>query len=706
MSYFDFPRMNFTGSVNINVGTVNNDDYGAGGTTFIPPNSQNQEQVPLRLSDSVNVQALTYGMSDSDYITWCNTPLDVEGGQSPVLPGEWNYYGDMGVTFNGVNVVAVNLVDGTLQTSGNTLIGTNLSFNNDAGRSTALICDVNPEDVPTSQIFADIMALRDSQGNSLFQGAPSKAVTRWINFFRNANLQGSAGASGVFQHVIPISNFQDPGVQKILTALGYTATNQPVNPAGFVVRYSIYQTIPPISPMNYSNYNDYNTALMNLYNQAYPNNQNPGIGTVSGTIGLYYSGEMQSITMGHYLIPPAPTGGPTPPPVPQNIPMTMFSTGTYTTNNGQGNFQLGPVVAKMYPPASATGTGRITLDVCNAFPENYVPASGSNPATNNKFAFTEYNSSTGVILGYIPQGQTLITKIADLDYANTNAYINGGGLMDITGISSTTITDIQNGSLVIAFANDEIIGAPLLTECDYMIASDQVAVYAEQNQSSNLYRNDAPVPVNCCVNVYYKGSPITTDVSLIVQEAQTTPNIPGPNGDQLTGNIQTILVTPATNNKVPLTLTAKNRGNLLYRVAISGSEVATATPMPCNEIYNYAYLNLATDFYINLRVLPQDDYSAYIDANGNAIQTIPWSYLYDNVLQYYNLIFPAMGLHVPFEEAVWQDLAATIYQRVDIINWPSVISMPRTRDLSQTRRQLIQAWCKQYMPSPPTSTQA
>jgi hypothetical protein len=628
-------------------------------------------------------------MTDAEFITWCNTPLAVNNNnnQTPVLPGEWNYFGDMTVTFNNVNVVGVIPINGTLVTSGNPLIGTNLSFNNDAGRSTALICDVNPEDVPSSQIFADVMALRDSQGNNLFKGAPSKAVTRWINFFRNANLTASAGASGVFQHVVPISNFSDPGVQRVLANLGLNVNSLPSNLAGFVVRYSIYQTIPPISPKNYASYDDYNAALVNLYAQAYPNNLNPGIGTVSGTIGLWLEGEMKSITMGRYLIPPAPSAGPTPPPVPQNIPAQMFPIGN-ANNNGGGNFQLGAAVITVFPPS-----GRITLDVTNTFPEFYY-----GPGNNPKSTFTQYNNADGIVLGYIPAAGGNINYIANLDYANTTSYINGGGLIDITGISANDMQAIQTGTLVIAFTKAGTIGTVLLTECDYMIASDQAAVYAEQNQTTNLYRNDAPQTVNCCVNVYYKGSPITSNVSLIVQEAQTTPNIPG--GDKLTGVTQTVTITPSTNNNVPLRFTSSNRGNLFYRVAIANSPIATATPMPCNQIYNYNYLNLATDFYINLRVLPTDDFSLYLNAQGLSNGTpIPWDFLYNNVLRYYNLIFPAMGLHVPFVESIWQDLAARIYERADISSWATVSAMPRTRDLSETRRQLLQAWCKQYMPA-------
>jgi hypothetical protein len=161
-----------------------------------------------------------------------------------------------------------------------------------------------------------------------------------------------------------------------------------------------------------------------------------------------------------------------------------------------------------------------------------------------------------------------------------------------------------------------------------------------------------------------------------MQESVTTPN----QDDKLT-DYQVKFTYPQTNQ---LTFKTDSRGNRLYTICT-----------PDNVVSNYSQINLCNDFYVNLRILPTDDYSQYL--NGSTPLT--WDVLYSNVLRYYNLIFPAMGLHVPFVEPVWQDMAATIHQRVDLANWASVLAMPRTRDLSQSRRELIQAWCKQYMPS-------
>src|SRR5215469_15754444 len=99
MSLFDYPRVNFKGTIQLNPGTANNDDYAQQPSllipkTFPPPYAG---QV-FGLIDSKTVQARTFGMSDADFITWVqkSVTFDVSGGgQNTQIPAEWNYYGDM-----------------------------------------------------------------------------------------------------------------------------------------------------------------------------------------------------------------------------------------------------------------------------------------------------------------------------------------------------------------------------------------------------------------------------------------------------------------------------------------------------------------------------------------------------------------------------------------------------------------------------------
>src|SRR5947199_2801965 len=70
MSVFSFPRIHVKGLIAINVGTANNDDYSS---IRFPPGSPYAGQ-PVRLADSVQVQPLTYGMSDAAWVAWAQAP--------------------------------------------------------------------------------------------------------------------------------------------------------------------------------------------------------------------------------------------------------------------------------------------------------------------------------------------------------------------------------------------------------------------------------------------------------------------------------------------------------------------------------------------------------------------------------------------------------------------------------------------------------
>ena len=72
MSLFDYPRINFKGTIQLNPGTANNDDYAQQpGAALIPASfgPPYAGQV-FGLIDSKPVQARTFGMSDADFIAW------------------------------------------------------------------------------------------------------------------------------------------------------------------------------------------------------------------------------------------------------------------------------------------------------------------------------------------------------------------------------------------------------------------------------------------------------------------------------------------------------------------------------------------------------------------------------------------------------------------------------------------------------------
>src|SRR5215510_4465904 len=101
MSLFDYPRINFKGTIELNPGTANNDDYAQQpGAALLPASCGPYAGQVLGLIDSKTVQARTYGMSDVAFIAWVQKAqtFDISGqpGQTAhLIPAEWNYYGDM-----------------------------------------------------------------------------------------------------------------------------------------------------------------------------------------------------------------------------------------------------------------------------------------------------------------------------------------------------------------------------------------------------------------------------------------------------------------------------------------------------------------------------------------------------------------------------------------------------------------------------------
>ncbi|MGH9418761.1 MAG: hypothetical protein ACRD3J_02210, partial [Thermoanaerobaculia bacterium] len=194
MSLFDFPRINIKGTVILNPGTANNDDY-AGSVTFPPgPN----EGKTLALIDSKLVQPRTYGMSDDDFIAWVqkaqpfNPP--VNGQMQQIIPAEWNYYGSMSSSVNNGAASVIGVTTGPDQTYTaadpsvpvTSLIGASLTYNGG-------ITDVNSEgSPPATQFFIQKLTLMDGDAIAL-QGPASKGACQWINFYRNVNQVADAG---------------------------------------------------------------------------------------------------------------------------------------------------------------------------------------------------------------------------------------------------------------------------------------------------------------------------------------------------------------------------------------------------------------------------------------------------------------------------------------------------------------------------------
>src|SRR5690606_30135304 len=98
------------------------------------------------------------------------------------------------------------------------------------------------------QIFTENLMLVAPGGTLIFNGKPSKAVTRWINFQRNTALTGPNGAAATFQCAIPLAELSG---QPIVAMLQQYADPQR-KLAGLVCRYTYFRSLQKINTFKYS----------------------------------------------------------------------------------------------------------------------------------------------------------------------------------------------------------------------------------------------------------------------------------------------------------------------------------------------------------------------------------------------------------------------------------------------------------------------
>ncbi len=219
--------------------------------------------------------------------------------------------------------------------------------------------------------------------------------------------------------------------------------------------------------------------------------------------------------------------------------------------------------------------------------------------------------------------------------------------------------------------------------------SETSGVYAEQdtsspNASTNRFRDDGADTVPISFTGYQNGQKLTDNGgnTFDLWYYDTTPNqSPGP----------ATLLLSGYNLGDPITLGVFKNGNVLI----------TCTTRDNPPPINYGQFNPLTGSIINVRILPNDeDYSQYYKDPSSPQPTgndrLTFDVIYEKVLRNYYLLYPAMSRVLKLNDpSIWQDpvMARALLDRISLPQWNSSIAMPRTRDLSASRRKLLTAWC-------------
>lgn len=635
MSLFDYPRINFKGTIQLNPGTANNDDYA--GAALLPSSYGKYAGQTLALIDSKTVQPNTYGMSDEAFIEWAQKAqtFDMKGspGQTrQIIPAEWNYYGGMDSQIT-AQVIAVQTGLGEIYSQPDSgvplteLIGAAISFS--GGHFT----DVNSEgSPPATQFFIDGLTLANGS-QTFINGAVSKGACQWLNFYRNVNLTADGGAGGYVYHVIKKNQ---PG-----TTINIPGFDDP-KIVGVIFRYYLYR------PMEVANSNDQIEAL-------YQKQQtNPATLEIVGTFAPLYADEnILTTPVGRLLV----------------CNQTQIPTPAGTNNNGNnGMIELAPAVL--------TYNGNVvSADFVGAFPDYYQ--NGENP----KYDFGEVS-----LVVYSGSSSAVIDAV---DYANTDQGDQQGWLFDFDISANQAAQQVLQN----ADAQFKLVHASygdVLSETDYFFVTNQQAIYTEQHGNGEQFLNQgATEPVT--ISVYQYGQELTAEncPPITIWQYRSIPLQSPGNAEAINTNFK-----PGDH----IIVNTDQPGNFLFTFSIGDD---ANPPTSYSAFMNPPYITNAPS--ITLRILPNDeDFSHYYvdptakDPVGN--DTLTFDVVYQKVLRTYYLLYPAMNQVFPLnsEQAVAK-LAKAILQRTDPAIWMSSGYMPRTRDMSASRTQLLRAWCRKII---------
>lgn len=626
MSIFDYPRINVYGTIRLNPGTANNDDYAASAT--LPASWGPFAGEALGLIDSKQVKARTYGQSDADFLQWAQKaqPFDTANGTQEIIPAEWNFYGDMSsqnVTTNGqssIRVVGVQVGDSGVDLDG--CIGADLDYSGS-------ITDINPEgSPPATQFFFDQIALGPS-GSPLIQAELSKGTGQWINFYRNVNIVADGGAGSYVYHALRGAKVNIPGWEKL-------------GAVGVVFRYYLYraQLVNPDGATN--------AGIEKLYESE---ETNPKDLEIVGTFTPLYADE---------TITAAPTGRL----LTHDVPNITTPT---SHNNGGGKVALGPGVLHRQGD-------RLTADLSGTFPDNYDPKSGANP----KFDFgpaqlVAVNGTEQATVGPVP-------------YQDTDAGNAAGWLFDFDLSNSDAKQLVDKAGTTFKLVSENF--GDVLEEADYYFVSNQQAVYAQQHgPGDSFYNEGSNEPAT--IAVFHRGEELTAEncPPITVWEYRSVPL-------QSPGDAVAISTSFLPGQK--LQVDTDKPGNRLLTFTIGD---AARPPKSYSTFMNPPWVTNAPQ--ISIRILPNEDYDRYfVDPSsdkpvGNGQLT--FDIVYEHVLQVYYLLYPTMNF-LPLNSPVAVGRhAKVIIERTDPKLWMSTGYMPRTRDLSDSRRRLLQAWCRKVL---------
>ncbi len=631
MSLFNYPRINFQGQILFNPGTANNADYAQN----LYYKKEDNSLEPLSLIDPCLVEPNTYGMSDEDFTTWVQNKqlfYNKDGSAAPpkIFPSEWNYYGPMTTSISDESNTSIVGIQ-TSPSESYTQKSGDVDITSLIGESLTLSGHITDINSEGSPPATQFFIDNVQIGDGEAITGFSKGVGQWLNFYRNINLTADGGAGAYVYYVIPKDK---------LGSLSEYFTGE--NIAGAICRYYLYR--PQLGD-----------ATQEMYDN---HDQNPAPLEIVGTFAPWYIGEdIATVPVGRLL--------------------TSDELNISTPDNVKNNGQNGKVA--LAPAVISQDGDTISMDCVGTFPDYY----NQNGANNNP----KYNFGTVSLM--VTDGTNTV-KIGDVPYQDTDSGNANGWVFNFNIAENDEAQSILANPDQASFSlvnNDEIV----LGEIDYYFVSNQCAVYGEQNGSNTQFWNETGNE-EITVSVYNRGSKLDASncPPISVWQYKSVPL-------QAPGNKE--LITDSLKPGDPISLDVSQPGNFLLTFGINTP--STFPPESYLTFMNPPYVTNAPQ--ISVRILPNNvDFSEYYeDPNAPEDELIgndkmTFDVVYQNSLRTYDLLYPAMkygAFDLGSCKAVSNNYKGILYV-TDPKNWMSVSYMPRTRDLSNSRRNLLRAWCR------------
>lgn len=352
-------------------------------------------------------------------------------------------------------------------------------------------------------------------------------------------------------------------------------------------------------------------------------------GRILGTIGPWYNDEMASVTTGRLLYP----------------------VGRLSHNSR--SFKLGPAVAKIDETDEQEPV--VVLDLITTFPER--------DRTLEKIDCGEVSLQ----LQYSQQGRVHTETFGEPIPYHRQAYEKRGGIVEVK-CPQELKRFLPEGQLQLFFNK---AGHHKLAEVDLAVETDERGIYLQKG-------DDRGKTIE--FRVFRKGKPTDEAVAIKLEQYVTTnfkgnfpiPAEPAPSILHIVDmGPNEILVD--SGGKANLTLKPKKAGTCIIRF------------VPTEQPGGQFNMTFGTSFFLNVRVLPEDDYSDIDDEN------LTFEFIYNEVLRYYHLLYPKHPFDLNDKDKV-RKYAKEIKDRISK-DLHSNEYMPRTRELSKGKCELLARWC-------------